>query len=207
MSNDVKASNDYPYSTYIKSPEQLGASSKGNLTALGKDIKAMGSYVDVLMKGRSNAIVGGGPMGNKYFLNTNGTCTDATGKSQTRYVYINNIPSGSREGLVPGILENLMYVNPSKIFSAFSEKTNCQQITMDVKDISNNVTTQSQYVIDSDIKEYNPCWFKNKINPVTKKKCSTREGMCVHDNPSIQLYKMTLSILGLFILYSLLKKS
>jgi len=121
-------------------------------------------------------------------------------------VYINNIPSGSSAGLVPGILEGLSYVNPTKLFSAFSQSTNCQQITMDVKDISNNLTTQSYYVVDDDIKDYNPCWFKNRINPVTKKTCTTKEGMCIHDNPSIQLYKLILSILGIFILYSLLKK-
>ena len=35
---EVSASNDYPYHTYIKSPDQIKSSSKGTLTALNNDI-------------------------------------------------------------------------------------------------------------------------------------------------------------------------
>ena len=233
---EVAASNDYPYHTYIKSPDKLNSSSKGTLTALSNDIGAISSYVDVLVSGNSKAQSGNGPLGNKYFLDTGGTCKDENGTSQQRFVYINNVPDGNIplmssamgapmkqfEGLVPGILEDLSYVNPSKLFNAFSESSNCQQITMQVKDISNNVTTESNYVVNDDISDYNACWFSSKVNPVTKQKCGSsnnknnknnknkkkgkKEGMAVKSDTGIYIYKIVIGGLGLFILYSLLKK-
>jgi len=229
---EVSASNDYPYHTYIKPPDQIKSSSKGTLSALSNDIGALTSYVDVLVSGKSKAQVGGGPLGNKYFLNTGGTCNDENGTSQKRFVYINNVPDGDIplissamgapmtqfEGLVPGILEDLSYVNPAKLFNAFSETSTCQQITMEVKDISNNVTTESNYVVNDDIADYNECWFSSKVNPVTKQKCESgnknkknkkkkkgKEGMTNADT-GIYIYKVMISGIGLFILYSLLKK-
>jgi len=203
---EVAASNDYPYHTYIKSPDKLKSSSKGTLTALSNDIGALTSYKDVLISGNSKAQVGG-PLGNKYFLDTGGTCKDTNGGSQERFIYINNVPTGDSplgtKGLVPGILEDLSYVNPSKLFNAFSETTNCQQITMQVKDISNNVTSDSKYVVNDDIVDYNECWFSSKINPVTNKKC--KEGMTTKVD-GVDVYKVMISGLGLFLLYSLLKK-
>lgn len=217
---EVSASNDYPYHTYIKSPDKLNSSSKGTLGALSNDIGAISSYVDVLVSGNSKAQAGKGPLGNKYFLDTGGTCKDQNGISQKRFVYINNVPDGNIplissamgkpmtqfEGLVPGILEDLSYVNPSKLFNAFSESSNCQQITMEVKDISNNVTKESNYVVNDDIADYNECWFSSKVNPVTKQKCGKKEGMTNQHDHGIYLYKVVISGIGIFILYSLLKK-
>jgi len=237
---EVSASNDYPYHTYIKSPDQIKSSSKGNLTALSNDIAALSSYVDVLVSGNSKAQVGKGPLGNKYFLDTGGTCTDSMGASQKRFIYINNIPDGNIplissamgkpmtqfEGLVPGILEDLSYINPMKLFNAFSETSNCQEITMEVKDISNNITTESQYVVNDDITDYSACWFPSKVNPVSKEDCNSnkknnknknknnknnnkkkkgKEGMTTRHH-GIQLYNVVVGGLGIFILYSLLTK-
>ena len=82
-------SNTYPYSKYILPPGNLGASP--NPKALGNDVRALISYVQVLVSGRSKAQTVS-PLGNRYFMDTGGKCKDATGAQQTRYVYINNVP-------------------------------------------------------------------------------------------------------------------
>lgn len=218
--NDVSSTqtdNNYPYHKYILPPEQLGASSQGNLTALGNDINALSSYVNVLVSGQSNAQTAS-PMGNKYFLSTGATCVDPQGTSQSRYVYINNVPDGdiplissamgqdmtSFEGLVPGVLEDLSYINPLKLFTAFSKGTNCQQITMETIDISNNVSTESQYVLDDDINDYNPCWFPNSTNPVTQATC--QDGMQMPNDPIVKTYATCIGLLGIYIAYQLMRK-
>ena len=216
---EVTASNsedrNYPYYKYIKSPEALGASSKGNLSALGNDVKAITSYVGVLVTGHSNAQTVS-PLGNKYFMNTGATCTAPDGSTQSRYVYINNLSSGSIpfmqgvelknfQGLVPGVLEDMSYVNPLKLFTAFSKGTNCQQITMDTRDIDNNTRTdESEYVLNDDIADYNPCWFQGGVNPVTKRSCI--QAMTLPRDPSVQLYATCIGIMGIYILFCLLRK-
>ncbi len=223
--NDVSSSNsqdnNYPYYKYIKTPDAMGASSKGTLTALGNDIGALTSYVGVLVSGKSNA-QDVSPLGNKYFMSTGATCTASDGTSQPRYVYINNVPDGAIplissamgvnltefEGLVPGVLEDLTYINPLKLFTAFSESTDCQEITMEVRDISNNVTEESHYVLNDDIRDYNSCWFNEKKNPVTNVPCI--EAMSVenqiHRDPILQLYTLCVGLLGIYIMFRLLKK-
>jgi len=205
---------NYPYHKYIKSPAELGSSNAGNLTALGKDIAAIKSYVDVLVSGDSRGHVGGvNALGNKYFMKTGATCDAPDGSKQQRYIFINNIPSGGipfvtqngqMKGLVPGALENVTYVNPLKLFTAFSQGTSCQQITMETRDIKNATSTESQYVLNDDVSSYNPCWFPERKNPVTNETC--REGMTMPNDTSVQLYAVGLGILGIYILHSLLHK-
>ena len=218
--NEVSASNsedrNYPYYKYIKSPSDMGASSAGNLSALKNDVLAILAYKDVLVSGNSKAQTTG-PLGNKYFMDTGATCTAPDGSSQPRYVYINNIPDGAipllssatgvnitqYEGLVPGALEDMTYINPMKLFTAFSKGTDCQQITMSTRDISNNDMTESEYVLNDDITDYNACWFPNGVNPVTKTQCV--EAMTVQE-PSVQVYATCVGIVGIYILYCLLRK-
>lgn len=220
MSNLNNTDHTYPYAKYILNPEQLGSSSDGS--ALGKDIGALGDYVKVLVTGQSRA-QGISPLGNKYFLNTGGTCKDSAGTSQSRFVFISNIPDGtipfisssmgvqltSFEGLVPGVLGNLTYLNPFKIFSAFDKATTCQKIKMPVRDINNATGEEEQYVCDSDIKDYNPCWFSNKKNPVTGETC--RSGMTLKYSPLpndviFKTYEYGIYLLGVFILFRLSTK-
>jgi len=186
------------------------------MATLGKNIGALSSYVGVLVTGHTKANVGGGPLGNKFFMDTTGTCTDTNGVKQPRYVFINNIPDGNIpfissamgetmdqfEGLVPGILGNIAYIDPTKLFTAFSAKTDCQQITMETKDVSNNITTESKYVTNSDIADYNPCWFPNKKNPVTNVSC--KEGMTNHTD--VTLYYTGLGVLSIYLACCLLHK-
>ena len=196
---------NYPYHKFIKTPNEMGSSNAGTLTALGRDIGAMGAYVDVLTTGDSRAHVGGvKALGNKYFMKTGATCNAPNGK-QERYIFVNNIPDGSfaGRGLVPGAIENITYINPLKLFTAFSQGTSCQQITMETRDIKNATKTESQYVLNDDIASYNACWFKNKKNPITSETC--REGMTM-PKKTTQLYYAGVGIVGIYILHRLLHK-
>lgn len=216
----------YPYQNYIKSPSQLGSSTSGSSDTITNNIVALGSYVNLLMEGSSKAqTTGNQPLGNSYFYNTGGTCTAADGTTQNRYIYINNIPSGSIplissnsgvnfsqfRGLVPGILEDLSYMNPTELLSAFDTNTDCQEITMNINDNNNVSSTQSYYVINDDIAKYNPCWFSNGKNPVTGLSCinamTNRKKYSIFTNDVwLQTYMYGLTALSCYLLYSLMYK-
>ena len=189
----------YSYSDNIKSPTQIGVSSKRNLTEMGKDIEEIEEYIDVLTTGKSKAQKVS-PLGDKYFMETSATCTDSTGTSQERYVFINNIPDGviaGEKGLIPGIVEDILDLDPTALFTAFSQDNTCQKITLDTRDANNVEATESRYVLNSDISNYNPCWFSNNKNPVTNAKC--KEGM-----GSPQPYIEPIYFLGIGILAAVL---
>ena len=71
---------DYPYYKNIKTPKEIGMSSKGSLTALGNDINGLIQYVELLVSGNSKASATGKPLGNKFFLQTGAKCVDTTTK-------------------------------------------------------------------------------------------------------------------------------
>ena len=202
-----KKGNSYDYSKYIKNPRELGASSKGTIQALGTDIKALGSYVNVLLSGNSNAQKGGEPLGNKYFLDTGITCYDSKGATQLRHVFINNIPDGlymgGYRGLVPGVLDDLSYIDPGSLFTSFSQGTECQAVTMNTRDIDNIKGKETKYVLNDDIKKYPEWWFTDGKNPVTKKQSSKKEGMTIED---ASLVYYAIGIVGILFLYKSIKK-
>jgi len=131
-------------------------------------------------------------------------------------VYINNVPDGNIpfissamgqtmdqfEGLVPGILGNIAYIDPTKLFTAFTDSTACQKITMETRDVSNNITKESRYVTNDDIADYNPCWFPERRNPVTNVTC--KEGMT--NQQEVTLYFVGLGGLSIYLAYCLLNK-
>ena len=217
MDSNKDVTQAYPYSQYIKTPAELGASPAGTFDALGNNIRALLGYSQVLISGDS-AAQSASPLGNKYFLNTGGTCTDTSGQSQTRYIYMNNVPSGriplissamgadmtTLRGLVPGTLESASYLNPLVLLKAFSTDNTCQRIVMDTRDTLNRSSVESQYVNQHDIEEYDACWFLTKVNPVTRESC--REAMTTH-SPDIvvQTYFLGVGALGIFLLYRLMK--
>jgi hypothetical protein len=218
---------NYPYSKFIKQPHEMGSSSEGTIQALNKDIKALGAYVGVLISGDSKAQKGGEPLGNKYFLDTGTTCTDSMNQKQSRYIFINNVPDGlpfissamgqpmkGFRGLVPGVLNDLSYINPSEIFSSFSQSTDCQKVTMDTRDVDNIKGTESQYVLNDDIAKYPAWWFSDCKNPVTKEECTSdkknknkkkkKEGMYVNDSTLLIYY--AIGIVAILFLYKSIKK-
>ncbi len=111
----------YPYYSNIKTPTEIGMSDKGSLAAMGKDINGLIQYVTLLVSGNSQASATGGPLGNKFFLQTGAKCKDtATEEEQDRYIYVDNVPDGSIpfisqgmgvnfsefRGLIPGTMGN-----------------------------------------------------------------------------------------------------
>lgn len=211
MEDEGKPLDTYPYQDMIKTPTEIGVSDKGNLKALGNDVTAIQSYVNVLMSGDSKA-QRASPMGNKYFFNTGTECTDLTGATQARYAYVNNIPDGKiiGKGLVPGILEDLSALDPSALFSAFSQDKTCQEITMSTRDNSNKNGEESRYVLNSDIEKYNPCWFPNKRNPMSGSKCeglTNRRSSCnIPNDPVVKLYMAGIGGLMAYLMYRFIKK-
>lgn len=223
----------YPYYSNIKSPSELGLSDKGTLSQAAKDVAGLISYTEVLVTGSSNANKSGGPLGNKFFLNTGGKCKDkATGNSVDRYIYINNVPTGNipfisdmgignfkdMRGLIPGSMTNLNALNPFKIMGSFFTGSNpdCQEITMEVIDDKNNKSTESKYVATVDIQDLDPCIFDNKKNPVSGKGCS--EGynnyspyndsrFRVPNDPLAHIYFASIGILLIYVLNKYIDKN
>ena len=220
---------DYKYWKQINSPSDMDMSDDGSLSVLAADIKGLINYVELLVAGGGGASKVDGPLGDKFFLKTGGTCKDkASNKSVNRYIYINNVPDGnipflssamggknfsSFEGLVPGALGNLGALNPFAIFQAFMMGTEppCQQVRLQTIDVNNNKSTETQYVALADIQNMDPCWFPDNKNPVTNDGCS-EAFQNINDKsklPSDYLVKVfygSLGILGLYILFRLMKK-
>jgi len=183
---------DYKYWKQIKTPEELGMSKDGNLGAIANDVTAMMKYTQFLIAGGGASAVDG-PIGDRFFLQTGAKCSDkATGKQVQRSLYVDNIPSGSipfisaglgenftaLEGLLPGTVFGLAKINPLAIFQAFMTGTDpsCQAITLPVRDVNNVDSVQTEFLIDSDIKNISPCLFtelKNPISGATMGGCNT----------------------------------
>jgi len=178
----------YPYYKNIKMPSDIGMSDKGTIKALSKDIDGLIQYVEVLVTGKSKASKTGGPLGNKFFLQTGAKCVDTkTNEEVTRYIYVNNIPQGNIpfissglgtnftdfKGLIPGAMSNLNVLNPFNILQSFLSGSTppCQEITMQTVDVNNNKSSETHYVTLVDIGNTDPCSFPDKKNPQTGAKC------------------------------------
>ena len=220
---------DYSYWKQINTPSEIGMSSDGSLGALAGDVEGLIAYVELLVTGRGKASKTGNPLGNKFFLKTGATCKDKkTGKDVTRYVYINNVPTGNIpfissgmgvdftdfEGLIPGAMSNLNDLNPFAIFSAFTSGTNpsCQDLTMETtpSSVNNNQSKETHHVTTDDIKNMDPCLFPDKTNTVTKKGCSEAfQNMysARSNDKNIVIYYTALGLLGLFLFIKLFEKN
>ena len=225
----------YPYYKNIKMPNQIGMTDEGSLTALGNDVDGLIQYVEVLVTGNSKASATGGPLGNKFFLQTGAKCKDvSTGNQVDRYIYVDNVPTGeipfisqglgvnfsNFEGLIPGAMGNLNVLNPFAIMSSFlsGATPDCQELTMQTIDINNNSSTETQYVTLTDIGNMNACTFQNKVNPVNNNQCKEtfQTGVSANasnvqtsmpEDPMAQLYFAALAGIGLYILYRFMEKS
>jgi hypothetical protein len=226
MEDKPEEDRSYPYSDFIRSPAQMGASPKGSLEALNKDISVLKGYVDVMISGTGNAQTVKGPLGNKYFLTTNTDCKDAQGVAHPRFVFINNIPVNvipgvEYRGLVPGIVQDVLYINPGKLFSVFTQSDLCRKVTMQTRDIKNTEKMESQYVLDDDLITYPPDWFVGGVHPVTgvksgtqssgskgkdKKKKKKENFTTEQDLPEI-VYFISVGVLVLYLLLKLSKKT
>lgn len=187
----------YPYYSNIKTPTQIGMSDKGTIQQMSKDVQGLIQYVELLVSGNSQASATGGPLGNKFFLQTGAKCAaidscsnpnDPTTCQQVdRYIYIDNVPDGNIpfissgmgvnfsefKGLIPGAMGNLNVLNPYSIMRAFLSGSTppCQQITMQTITNNNVKSSETHYVTLSDITSMDPCSFSNGKNPVSGQTC------------------------------------
>lgn len=178
---------DYPYQDNIRTPSELGMSSEGSMKAMANNVSSLMNYTRFLIEGTGPASVTNKPLGNKYFMKTGAKCKDPKGKLDDRYIYINNIASGtlpflknvttSQKGLIPGILENIADINPFAAFGGFSEEAEppCTRVCMPTMSIANVAGEECRHLTNTDIEAINPCSFPKKnnvrINPLNGKKC------------------------------------
>jgi hypothetical protein len=64
----------YPYYKNINTPSQIGMSDEGTMQQMAQDINGLIQYVELLVSGNSQASATGGPLGNKFFLQTGAKC-------------------------------------------------------------------------------------------------------------------------------------
>lgn len=155
---------------------------------------------------------------------------DSTCQTVDRYMYINNVPEGNIpfissglgvnfsefKGLIPGAMGNLNALNPFAIMRAFLSGSTppCQPITMSTLTTDNIKSSETHYVTLADISNMDPCSFNDKTNPVSKKKCketfenyNKNPEIIIPDDPLAQIYFGSLGVVGIYILYRLMKKS
>jgi len=163
---------DYNYakSIYGTGEKESKVSENGSSEALGKDIAAISGYMDIMLTGDSylskkrNSKGEALPLGGKYFLKSALSCKDIdTGKPQTRMIYINNVPTGSiagsaptnMKGLIPGIIQNILSINPSSALKDMNQKSEpaCVKVGLEVIDSTNSELNkkQEEYVAISDL--------------------------------------------------------
>ena len=224
---------DYSYVNQIKNPGELKMSSTGSLTTLGNNISGLVEYTKLLVSGDSNASRTGGPLGNKFFLETGASCNDVTSKGMEakRHIYINNVPDGNipfisagmgtnfkdLKGLVPGTMSNVSKINPLQMLQSFMIGTNpdCKPITMQTINDKNDKKMETKHVALLDIKNLSPCWFPNKINPDTQKRCTESFSTINYseyntpdksDEIISKMYISVMTVFGFYILIKLLEK-
>jgi len=193
----------FSYHNAIKSPDELGASDAGNNATLKRDSDAIFGYVGGIFSGnRNNVFKLDTPMiGDKQFFNTGIQCTKKTlqeinnstnesavnvsssqedeDKLTDRYSYIDNItktPNNQPVGLLYQVLDDVLNLNPTEIFSSITEPPYPQCIPVTLKTIKQNVHYdietgfETQYVIVSEIEKIDPCNFQDGVNPIAKEK-------------------------------------
>jgi len=187
----------YPYYSNIKTPSQIGMSDRGTIQQMAKNIDGLIQYVSLLVSGQSSASSTGGPLGNKFFLQTGAKCAaidscsdrndPSTCKQVDRYIYVNNVPQGNIpfissglgvnfsefKGLIPGAMGNLNVLNPFGIMRAFLAGSTppCQPLTMETISVNNAKSSETHYVTLADISNMDPCNFPNGKNPVNGQPC------------------------------------
>jgi hypothetical protein len=68
----------YDYWKSIRQPEEMGMSPGFSLSALATNVDGLMSYVEVLISGTGPASSTGKPLGNKFFVETTGKCSETT---------------------------------------------------------------------------------------------------------------------------------
>ena len=177
----------YKYYKFIRTPKEMGMSTKGGMKDLQDNVAALVSYGELLISGGGAAVEGDQSLGNRYFLKTGGQC-NANGSVVDRYVYVDNLPHGGIpmsdntfikyqkfRGIIPGMLQDIEDINTAKLFRGFMEEEHptCRDMTLETIDVNNARAMQTRHIADSDIREMNACSFPSRKNPITGVTCGT----------------------------------
>jgi len=117
----------YSYVDSVQSPSSLGIGSDGTISQLARNTGGIVTYVQNLISGPA--------LGNRFFVNTGGSCKASDGSTQSRYNYINNVtdaaealPESMRRdlgglasdfnGLIPGMIQDIGGLNPTTLFAS-----------------------------------------------------------------------------------------
>lgn len=201
----------YDYAKNIKTTQQLGISSDGNMETLARDINGIFAYVDLLTSQNSKASTTGQPLGDKFFMKTGGQCkaTD-TQKDVDRYIYVNNVSTSSTPGLVGGIIQNITKLNPFALMGAFmqNDTPKCMPIVMETIDADSNKGQETQYVALVEVRDMDASNFPGGNKPGVPEGFSNYRDMNdpsvkMPDDMIIQFYFICLAVVGLYILYRL----
>lgn len=190
----------YNYKNQIKKPAEMGMGGGGSMKTLSNNVTGLMAYTSLLADGGGKASKVNGPLGNKYFMNTGATCTDVnTKKDVARYIYINNIPNPPLPGLIKGVTTGLDAFNPFRILGAFSSgsKPPCKEVTLEVVDVNNRRSQETHFVTLTDI---------NALEGFQTYNTKDAAPIELPDNVGVQFYFATLSCLGLYIMYRIMKK-
>jgi hypothetical protein len=213
----------YYYSSYIQTPENLGANSNMSWADFDNNLKIAGDYEQFIMSNQNYVTTTGNSLGMNYLLDTNTQCkaTDLSGTSVKRYTYIqNNIPSGMLDSIISDV-ENGFSAN--NLVLAFTPSIDCQGVTLSTIDENGLNGFGTAWVATSEISNINPCQFQNGVNPVTNQSCgesfvnyndSKYDNNFIYDNKKKKdkdaiesVYLTGIMVFGLYLVYCFMKKT
>lgn len=164
----------YSYVDNIQSPSSLGIGSDGTISQIARNTGGIVTYMKNLISGPA--------LGNRYFVNTGGSCIATDGSTQSRYNYINNVTDASQalpesmrkdlggiasdfNGLVPGIIQDVGNLNPVTLFSSLAADSTpaCDCYTCPV-----NTGIGSAFLTTSLSPDFNPDLCKKQDPSVCK---------------------------------------
>ena len=190
---------DFNYGQAIKNPDELEMGTQGNKflkgARLGQNFTGLGNYTEVLFTENTDALKSSGPLGNRYFIETNKLCSDLdqTDSSKNRHVLVDNRPpsylAGGR-GMIPSLLHNVARLNPITIAKSLipenpvSDSNKCVKVKVIEKLQRDNGSIYEEkpiiYMTKNNIRDVNPCYFDTNIingkstdkfvNPITGEK-------------------------------------
>jgi hypothetical protein len=139
----------YSYADNIPTTDELGVGDSGTFNQLGTNLGAVGTYVKTLISGDP-------PLGNRYFVNTGGTCTAPDGTEQPRHNYVNNKPtSRALGGLIPGVVNDIGGLNPlylmNSLMASSAPSCKCYQCNVTSGDDSHFLTPDLSPDFDSSL--------------------------------------------------------
>ena len=146
---------EFDFNGAIPGPKEMGVNNKGKLKQIIANGGAVSGYLDIMVSGKpsvltkkmnSKAAKEVRPLGSRFFIDSIQKCKyeeleSGEEKEVTMSEYVDMVPRGSAlvskkledsgfgtKGLIPGVLEDIISVNPANIFDAAKEANNARCI-------------------------------------------------------------------------------